>query len=62
MEEEISRRVNYIELGAEPDFQVEFLNSHFLPHADLKKYPETISMLKKLGREIKKPPVLPNRK
>ncbi len=60
--EEISRRVNYIELGAEPDFQVEFLNSHFLPHADLKKYPETISMLKKLGREIKKPPVLPNRK
>ncbi len=59
--EEISRKVRYIELGAEPDFQAEFLNSHFLPHADLTKYPETIRMLKKLGRQIKKPPMILNK-
>lgn len=56
--EEISRRVNYVELGAEPDFQNEFLNSQFIPYADLTKYPETTSMLEKLGRRIKKPPII----
>jgi len=60
--EEISRKVNYIELGAEPEFQAEFLNSHFLPYADLTKYPETINMLKKLGIQIKKPPMILNTK
>jgi uncharacterized 2Fe-2S/4Fe-4S cluster protein (DUF4445 family) len=56
--EEISRRVNYVELGAEPGFQDEFLNSQFIPYADLTKYPETINMLEKLGRRIKKPPII----
>jgi len=56
--EEISRRVNYVELGAEPDFQNEFLNSQFIPYADLTKYPETTSILEKLGRRIKKPPII----
>lgn len=60
--EEISRKVNYIELGAEPDFQAEFINSHFLPYADLTRYPETLSMLKRLGRRIKKPPMILNSK
>ncbi|MEM1586551.1 MAG: ASKHA domain-containing protein [Candidatus Bathyarchaeia archaeon] len=53
---EIHRIVKYIELSAEPEFQAEFLWSQFLPHADFSKYPETVSMLRKLGREIKKPP------
>ncbi|MEM2307118.1 MAG: ATP-binding protein, partial [Candidatus Bathyarchaeia archaeon] len=56
--EEISKRVDYIELGAESDFQTEFLNSQFIPHADLTKYPETINMLRRLGRQIKKPPIV----
>jgi len=58
MAEEISRRVNYIELGAEPEFQDEFLNSQFIPYADLTKYPETINMLRSLGKQIKKPPMV----
>jgi uncharacterized 2Fe-2S/4Fe-4S cluster protein (DUF4445 family) len=56
--EEISKMVKYIELGAEQEFQAEFFNSHFLPYADLSKYPETVNMLRSLGREIKKPPML----
>lgn len=59
--EEISRRVKYVELGAEQDFQAEFLNSHLIPYADLERYPETIEELRKLGREIKKPPIIFNR-
>ncbi|MEM1581664.1 MAG: ASKHA domain-containing protein [Candidatus Bathyarchaeia archaeon] len=58
--EEISRRVRYIELGAEPEFQAEFLNSHFMPHADLTIYPETVKMLKQLGRQVKKPTIILN--
>jgi len=54
--EELRRIVKYVELSAEPDFQAEFLKSQFLPYADFSRYPETISMLKRLGREVKKPP------
>ncbi|MEM1515608.1 MAG: ASKHA domain-containing protein [Candidatus Bathyarchaeia archaeon] len=56
--EEIYRIVKYVELAAEPDFQAEFLNSQFLPYADLSRYPETISILKKIGRDIKEPPLI----
>lgn len=59
--EEISRKVNYIELGAERDFQAEFFNSHLIPYADLSRYPETMEELKKLGRDIEKPPIIFNR-
>ncbi|MBS7653821.1 DUF4445 domain-containing protein [Candidatus Bathyarchaeota archaeon] len=56
--EEISRRVKYVELGAEPDFQAEFFNSQFIPHADLTRYPETSGLLKDLGKYPKKlPPI-----
>lgn len=56
--EEIHRIVKYVELAAEPDFQAEFLNSQFLPYADFSRYPETISMLKRLGRNIREPPFI----
>lgn len=56
--EEILKKVKYVELAAEPDFQAEFLNSNFLPYADLSRYPETISMLRRLGRDIKRPPLI----
>ncbi|MEM2029116.1 MAG: hypothetical protein QXS05_07025, partial [Candidatus Bathyarchaeia archaeon] len=56
-----SRKVNYIELGAERDFQAEFFNSHLIPYADLSRYPETMEELKKLGRDIEKPPIIFNR-
>ncbi|MBS7251995.1 MAG: DUF4445 domain-containing protein, partial [Candidatus Freyarchaeota archaeon] len=43
--EEISRKVKYVELAAEPNFQSEFLNSYFLPYADLSRYPQTSELL-----------------
>ena len=47
--EEISRKVVYIELGADQNFQNTFLNSNFLPYSDLDLYPETSDLLKKFG-------------
>ncbi len=61
--EKIARKVNYIELGAEQDFQAEFFNSQFIPYADLTRYPETIKLLKRLGKYPKKlPPVFMSNK
>lgn len=54
--EEISDKVTYVELAAEPNFQAEFFNSNALPYADLTRYPETSELLKKLGKYPKKPP------
>jgi len=56
--EEIHKIIKYVELAAEPNFQSEFLNSYFLPYTDLSKYPETIGMLKKLGRNVREPPLM----
>ncbi|MHA1382495.1 MAG: ASKHA domain-containing protein [Candidatus Helarchaeota archaeon] len=47
--EEISKKVIYIELGAEKNFQNTFLNANYLPHADLKRHPEISQKLKELG-------------
>ena len=54
--EEISSKVKYVELAAEPNFQIEFFNSSALPYADLTRYPQTSALLKKLGKYPKKPP------
>jgi len=35
----ISRRVDYVELALEPDFQTEFTSAMFFPHRDLKRFP-----------------------
>ena len=37
--EEISEKVQYIELGADSNFQNEFLNATYLPHKDLELFP-----------------------
>ncbi|MEM2573704.1 MAG: ASKHA domain-containing protein, partial [Candidatus Jordarchaeales archaeon] len=55
--ESVVGKIKYVELAAEAGFQAEFLNSYFLPYADLSKYPETSELLKKLGKYPKKPPV-----
>lgn len=47
--EEIAEKVVYFELASDPDFQEEFLNSTFLPHRDLSKFPETRKLLEDLG-------------
>jgi len=37
--EELSRKVEYVELAAEKDFQTEFAKAMFLPHRDLERFP-----------------------
>ena len=54
--EDISKFVNYLELGVDPDFQGTFLNSHIIPYADLDEFPETSQLLKDLGHYPETPP------
>ncbi len=54
--EEISKKVIYVELGAEKEFQNAFLNANYLPHADLEKHPEISKRLKELGNFPEKLP------
>lgn len=54
--ETISQQINYIELAVKKNFQSVYLNSTFLPYADLSKYPEATVLLKKLGRYPQKLP------
>ncbi len=56
--EDISKKVEYIELGADKNFQNTFLNSNSLPYADLARYPEISELLKKKGNYPKKLPHL----
>lgn len=57
--EEISKEIKYVELGNDPNFQNELMNSYFLPYADLSKYPRTSRLLKEMGHyPEKKPPVM----
>ncbi len=48
--EKISKTVKYFELAIDPDFQREYVNSMYFPHADLKKFPNTAELLRRLGR------------
>ncbi|HKZ93805.1 MAG TPA: ASKHA domain-containing protein [Candidatus Bathyarchaeia archaeon] len=48
--EEISKRVKYFELAADPEFQSEYINSTYLPHVNLNKYPITKRLLERLGK------------
>jgi len=41
----IGEEVEYIELGADPDFSKEFAASMYLPHQDRSLFPETYAML-----------------
>ncbi|TFG05396.1 MAG: DUF4445 domain-containing protein [Promethearchaeota archaeon] len=55
--EEISaKNIKYIELAAKKSFQNVYLNSTYIPYADLAKYPIATSLLKKLGRFPQKLP------
>ncbi|MDD1778216.1 MAG: ASKHA domain-containing protein [Candidatus Helarchaeota archaeon] len=48
--ETISQQTKYVELAIKKNFQSVYLNSTFIPYADLSKYPETSYFLKKVGR------------
>jgi uncharacterized 2Fe-2S/4Fe-4S cluster protein (DUF4445 family) len=43
--QEVSDKVNYVELMAAPDFRKEFLDSVFLPHRNIEKYPSIQNQL-----------------
>jgi uncharacterized 2Fe-2S/4Fe-4S cluster protein (DUF4445 family) len=48
--EKISTTVKYHELAADEDFQPEYINAMYFPHKDLSKYPDTVDLLRRLGR------------
>jgi len=47
--EDIAKHVEYLELGAEPDFQNEFVKATYLPHQQIARFP---SVSKMLGRSL----------
>jgi len=44
---EIAKRVEYVELGADPDFQNEFLKATYLPHREMERFPNVSQILSK---------------
>lgn len=44
--EMVARKVKYVELAADPEFEVEYINSMSLPYADLSMYPEVAKRIK----------------
>ena len=47
---EVVRRVRYLELGADPDFQSEFLKATHLPHMEPERFPNVMRILKKVRK------------
>lgn len=48
--EKISRTVKYFELGADENFQNEYIKSLYVPHFNLEKYPRTVELLRRRKR------------
>jgi len=44
--DEIARKVHYVELAAEEDFQMEYINALSMPHANLDYYPQVANSIK----------------
>ena len=49
--EEISKSVAHVELALDKDFQREYLKSFNFPHKDLDRYPVTVDLLRRIGRQ-----------
>jgi len=45
--EEVAKRIGYLELGADPDFQKEFLNATYFPHREVSRFPNVMKILRK---------------
>ena len=48
--EKISTTVKYHELAADKDFQKEYIDALYFPHKNLNRYPDTVNLLRRLGR------------
>ncbi len=46
----VKNKIKYFELAADPEFQIEYINSTFLPYRDLSKYPITANLLRRLRK------------
>lgn len=44
--DELAKKIHYVELGAEENFQIEFINSLSMPHANIDYYPEVAKIIK----------------
>ena len=44
--EKVAREVQYIELGADPMFQEEFLKATYLPHKEIERFPSIMQLMK----------------
>jgi len=47
MAERIAKSVKYVELGADPSFQSEFLKATYLPHQELNQFPSIARLIGK---------------
>lgn len=43
----LSKKIRYLELAVDPDFQKEFVNSMYIPYKNMEEYPTVIKLLKK---------------
>jgi len=43
--EDLAKKIKYVELGADPAFQNEFLKATYLPHMELRRFPSVTAML-----------------
>jgi len=48
--EKIATTAKYHELAADKDFHKEYIDALYLPHRNLDRYPDTVNLLKRLGR------------
>jgi len=45
--EDLAKKIEYVELGADPNFQNEFLSATYLPHRESERFPSVMAMLDK---------------
>lgn len=48
----IPRKVQYLELASDPDFQREFASAMYFPHKDLDRFPSVKEYLMELGKDV----------
>lgn len=50
--EDLAKRIEYVELGADPNFQDEFLKATYLPHRELRRFPSVMAILDEKSKKL----------
>ncbi|RLG99230.1 ferredoxin, partial [Candidatus Bathyarchaeota archaeon] len=50
--EDLAKRIEYVELGADPNFQDEFLKATYLPHMEPGRFPSVMAILDKRSNRL----------